>query len=523
MEGFVYEQFLRGDWAKGPAGTGVTGFVSGPASFDILTGYLAESFKTPEIGVWVLDIRKGVRFALDPNSEASKTANGREMTADDAKWSIDYLNTNPASWINLSQPALAKNTTVEKTGPWQITIRTPVDPGTGYCWILGGGGSQYVFAKEVVEKYGKNNDWRQAVGTGPYMLQDFVQGNVATFIRNPNYWGKNTVGPGKGDQLPYPDGVKYFIVPDLSTRLAAMRTGRADWVELIQEEDAQGLFKTNSQLQSARYLGEVMRVALRTDKQELPYKDVKVRQALMLAIDYESIKKDFYSGRAEILTMPVAAVPGTEHMYVSTDKLLPAAGNLFKYNPDKAKQLLAEAGYPNGLKAKMIVQNISQHMDSASAIKAMWAKVGVDVELQPREGAIYRSINSARSHDDMVFRTASDMTSLSLRYVFSGYRGPSVNNPSYIDDPYGKDPVIEKAYQDIQKTIFVDWKKADSLIRDLIPHVVEQAYYIPFPTPYVYRIWQPWVKNTYGESNAEGMILHNWIDQDLKEKMIGRR
>jgi pyruvate/oxaloacetate carboxyltransferase len=59
---------------------------------------------------------------------------------------------------------------------------------------------------EVVEKYGSGADWRNSVGTGPFMLTDLVASSSATLVRNPNYWDKDPVGPGKGNQLPYLDG-----------------------------------------------------------------------------------------------------------------------------------------------------------------------------------------------------------------------------------------------------------------------------------------------------------------------------
>ncbi len=71
-------------------------------------------------------------------------------------------------------------------------------------------------------------DWRNSVGTGPFMLTDFVSNSKATFVRNPNYWMKNPCGPGEGDQLPYVDGVKLLIIPDPATAVSAFRTGKLD-------------------------------------------------------------------------------------------------------------------------------------------------------------------------------------------------------------------------------------------------------------------------------------------------------
>ena len=64
--------------------------------------------------------------------------------------------------------------TVEKTGPWQVTVHTPKNPNTAYLWIMGGGGGQFIWPKEWLPKYGTNNDWRVQVGTGPFYITDWV-------------------------------------------------------------------------------------------------------------------------------------------------------------------------------------------------------------------------------------------------------------------------------------------------------------------------------------------------------------
>ncbi|MBI2836394.1 MAG: ABC transporter substrate-binding protein [Chloroflexi bacterium] len=517
------------DYTRGLAGTGEFDYaatissVEAVPSWEYVKGWLAESFEMPENGIWILNIRKGVHFALDPASEASRLVNGREMTADDAKFSLEIIRDTPNSRHNLSRPAMMKNMTVEKTGPWQITVRTPVDAAPGYAWLMGGGGVQYVWAKEWLEKYGKINEWRNVVGTGPYMLTDFISGSVATLRRNPNYWRKDPVTPGKGNQLPYPDGVKLFIIPDLSTRLATMRTGKGDLVEAIEWEDAGGLIKTTPSLRSRQYLPKTFAVAMRTDKEDLPYSKIKVRQALTIATDFEAIKTDLYGGKAETYTLPVDS--SAKHIFWPIEKLPSSVQALYKYNPEKAKQLLAEAGYPNGLKANMIVQSTTSALDLASVVKAMWAKVGVDVEIQPRETAVFLGIQSARSYGELMLTTPTALSTLSPRFNFTAYRG-TASNFSYVNDPPGKDPNTEKAFQIMSENFMVNPLKADQAIRDWIPHVLEQAYYIALPAPYTYRIWQPWLKGYYGEGAivASGIwAAHPWIDQDLKEQMTGRR
>ncbi|MBI2836391.1 MAG: ABC transporter substrate-binding protein [Chloroflexi bacterium] len=522
---------VTGDYARSKAGTGEFDYAGGYGgvvflpSWEYVKGWLAESFQVPQNDVWVLNIRKGVHWALDPASEASRLVNGREMTADDVKSSLEIMRDTPNSRTVVAQPGLIKNMTVEKTGPWQVTVRTPVDPGVGYCWLMGGGGVQYIWPKEWLERYGKTNEWRNVVGTGPYMVSDVVSGSVLTLKRNPNYWQKDPVAPGKGNQLPYPDGVKLFTIPDLSTRLATMRTGKGDMVEDILREDAQSLFSSRPSLQSIKHLSSyAIVVAMRLDKEDLPYSKLKVRQALMMATDFEAIKRDIYVGEADILAIPVDS--RIKDIYKPLEELPASVQSLYKYNPEGAKQLLAEAGYPGGFKAKMVVKSVTRDLDLAAVVEAMWAKVGVDLEIQPRETSVFQSLARSRLYEETFLESGFVQHSpFATRYSSSAYRG--TGSRSYVNDPPGKDPVMEKLFQTMTANFPLNPAKGDQALREKIPYILEQAFYIPLPTPFIYRIWQPWVKGYYGEGSlagtAEAWAAHPWVDQDLKEQMTGRR
>jgi peptide/nickel transport system substrate-binding protein len=103
------------------------------------------------------------------------------------------------------------------------------------------------YPPETVAKYGDMKDWQNAVGTGPFMLTDYVSGSSITFARNPDYWMKDPLHPQ--NQLPYVDGVKLLIIPDTSTALSALRTGKLDVMEAVVWDDTVSLKKTSPDLQ----------------------------------------------------------------------------------------------------------------------------------------------------------------------------------------------------------------------------------------------------------------------------------
>ncbi|HEY93569.1 MAG TPA: hypothetical protein G4O15_01350, partial [Dehalococcoidia bacterium] len=114
----VLEQILGRNWAEGEAGTGKYNFVGGVPEWGGVGGNLAESWEIPGVGVWVLHIRQGVHWAYHPEFEASRLVGGREMTAEDVAYSIEWMRDNPKSAGMVSEPGLFTNTTVERNSTW---------------------------------------------------------------------------------------------------------------------------------------------------------------------------------------------------------------------------------------------------------------------------------------------------------------------------------------------------------------------------------------------------------------------
>ncbi len=514
---YTNDFLVQADWAKGPAGTGANEMLYSAGLIEQFTGAVAESWEIPGIGTFIFKIRRGVRYALDPASEASRLMNGRELTAEDVVFSVKRMVASPISYFNIFEPAMSKNLTIEKTGPWEVTIKTPVDPWWAYITFIGGFG-QFLQAPEVVQKYGSLADWRNSVGTGAYTLKDFVPGSAATLARNPNYWDKNPIGPGKGDQLPYLDAVRLLIIIDPSTRLAALRTAKIDWASAIGPDDARSLKLTTPDLKSLNYKGgaeSTLVFAMRTDKTELPFKDKRVRQALMMATDYQTIKTSLFRGEADVLAWPFVQHKAVDAAFIPLEQLPEPAQTLYKYNPTKAKQLLAEAGYPNGFKTKVIVQNLSATVDLVSVIKDQWSKVGVDLEIQPKETGNYNTLANARSFDEMIFRQSYG--GLVNMGTWQNFRGTGAANGSYVDDP-----TVEAAFQEVMKNVIIDMPKVFQIYRGLLPYLLEQAYVIPTPWPYISTFWWPWLKDYHGETavRVSGLAWkYVWIDQALKASM----
>ncbi len=504
------DPYLMEDWARGAAGTGeFKWFDTTTITPDCCIGALAESWEMPEQGIIVLHVRQGVHWQYNPESEASRLMNGREVTADDWVSSFNY-NINSLT-MKTYVPQLISTATIEKTGLWEVTLKIPVDPFMGWSWLAVDG----LFPPEVIAKYGNMQDWRNFVHTGPYMIVDYVPGSSATLSRNPNYWQKDPTGPGQGSPLPYIENIKILVIMDISTGAAAASTGKIDFYTNVVAPDYLQEARAGRwpDVEYTTYLtAHPMIVLMRNDRQDLPFKDIRVRQALMRATDFYSLKDYYYEGDADLLGFPVTSEAGRAYMPV--EEMPASVQALYQYDPEKARELLAEAGYADGIKTSIVFSTEFDCLELASTLNAMWTKAGIELVLQPKEPGVFASIAYSRGYEEMLMSYWPYGSSYPACLNLSNFRGW---NAGYIVDAR-----LEAAYHEIQKHILVNMPEADRLFREQLPYIVEQAYYIPLPLPLSYSSWWKWLKNYHGETHIN-MAKYWWLDQEMKQEITGRR
>ena len=500
----THDVLLQGDWSKGPAGTGEVSwaYMVWP-EVEVLQGAISETWEILDENTLVFHIRKGVHFHDKPPTS------GREVIADDVAFTLNRLWTLKTS-IYLANPYIVS---IEATDKYTVVVKSePGQMGVIYRYA-----AHYpkIMPRDAIEQFGNMNKWENAIGSGPFILVDYVSGSSATLQRNPNYWDYDPVHPE--NQLPYLDTVKYLIIPDLSTRLAGLRTGKLDWLPGVEWEDADSLMATNPELEYQRNANSSPPALMwRVDKPELPFYDIRVRQALFMAVDREAIAEEFYGGRADMYNFPVMEIPEFSAFYIRPEERTDIVKEMYSYNPDKAKQLLAEAGYPDGFKTSIVC--FTTHVDLLSIIEDYWAKVGVELELKVKEYGAYTSYMTSKEYDIFMSSALS-----SNPEMFSRDRIGNIDNYSMIADER-----IEEAYAVIKANFFNAAKKAE-IYRDIHPYMLEQAHYLVLPGPADYTFWQPWIKNYHGERFVGTWAkLFNfpewiWLDQDLKEEMTGIR
>jgi peptide/nickel transport system substrate-binding protein len=218
------------------------------------------------------------------------------------------------------------------------------------------------------------------VGSGPFLLTSWKHGTEMVLNRNPYYWEKGE----DGKALPYVDQVRLLIIPDDATRILKLKAGEidgAEFVPLSRVAELKADPKLNMVLFPAAqtiYLAMNNRPTLKDGKPN-PLSDQRVRQALNYAVDKKAINQvlAYGIGTSQLTLMP-SSTP-----FAYTER-----GEPYPYNPAKAKELLKEAGFANGIEVGIYaIAGKSDDQTELAAIQQMWAQVGVKLRIEQVDNA----------------------------------------------------------------------------------------------------------------------------------------
>ncbi|HMH49354.1 MAG TPA: ABC transporter substrate-binding protein [Candidatus Acidoferrum sp.] len=344
---------------------------------------LAEKWQVADGGkTWRFQLRKGVQFH-----------NGTELTAEDVKYTFTSLAREGSA--NSLAPEFRLIKSMEVEGPHAITIRFEKPFVTFGNRVTQGlfASVAYIQPKKYLESAGDQGAERHPVGTGPWKFVEHVRGDRIVFEAVENHWRAT----------PHYKRLVFIKVPEPSTRMAMLRAGNADVIEV-----------------GGEYVDELKKVGIRTlvmpnvaaiwvilggqwptkpsYDPKVPWaqpdaeRAKKVRHALNLAVDKKAIIERVLGG--------VGTPVGTVNYYPNdpwiSDALLKVA-----YDPPKAKQLLAEAGYPTGFEVTM---NLTPWPgrgflpDVGEAVATYWEKVGIRVKRRPVDRAVFAADFRARAY-----------------------------------------------------------------------------------------------------------------------------
>ncbi|MBI2908941.1 MAG: ABC transporter substrate-binding protein [Chloroflexi bacterium] len=311
---------------------------------------LVEKWEQPNELTYLLHLRQGVKFHDTP------TMKGRELTAEDVKYNLQRMATEDPKFFRRWQFQIISSIETPDRYTIKITLKSPTAPFIEYLALP----FNYIVGREAVEKFGDLG--REEAGTGPFQMKSWTEKISYKLVRNPNYFING---------VPYLDEVNVVVVPDSATRLAAFRSGRADYV-LLSVSDFKMLQKSNPKVVASDIPRNQTFLTFYPGRK--PFDDQRVRQAFSLAIDRQAVIDLVMEGEAE-LTSPVYGPAASWRLPVDELKRL--------YKPDiaRAKTLMAEAGYPNGLpvEVKASAQR-KEFADSLTVVAAQLKQIGVEVK-----------------------------------------------------------------------------------------------------------------------------------------------
>ncbi len=423
----------------------------------VLKPRLVQKWETPDAQTYTLHLQPGVQFANLP------PVNGRPMTAADVKWTLEYLSRTgqfansklPPAAYGFALPGLQSVDTPDNSTV-VVHFAQPYAPFLNYLVTS----TMPLLAHEIFDQDG--NFRNQMAGTGPYQLDKSAtqKGSQWLFKKNPAYWRKQGM---------YLDQVRYLILPDTASQLAAFRARQLDWLLVTADAAAAGTVRQGSPGVQEMQGVNPLPTQLLMNQRRTPLNDTRVRQAISLAIDHDEFDKVMNGG-------PASWVGG---LWAQD-----AARKALKYDPAQAKSLLAAAGYANGVSLPFLLAE-SDNKTPVQLLQSQLKQVGIDLTLD----IVDKATRTARSNSNdftIFFGGKAYGDPDSWLYSFNYSKGSS--NRAGINDAK-LDALIQAERAEVDAT-----KRAD-LIKQASVYIVQNAIDLPVYASAVWYFWQPYVKD----------------------------
>ncbi|MBL7213498.1 MAG: ABC transporter substrate-binding protein [Desulfobacteraceae bacterium] len=313
---------------------------------------LAERYEHPDLLTWKFYLRKGVKFH-----------NGNPFTAKDVKFSFERLsNPEVSEFINTGKSIAS----IDIIDDYTVVIKTkqPIP------WFANNLHQVYMMDKESTEARDEAEVGVKPIGTGAYKFVEWVKGSYLRMVANKDYW----------EGAPSIDNVELRAITEPSTRFAALVSGQSDLVSGIPVELYEKVVKNPKLEVVARPARRAIFMALGNEPGS-PTADIRVRKAMYMAINEDEIIEKIMRGHAA----PAAQIPDPPTIGYNPDiSRLP-------YNPERAKELLREAGYENGFDITLAGPNDRYVQDEkiAEAVVKYLAKVGIRAKLDVKPKSIF--------------------------------------------------------------------------------------------------------------------------------------
>ena len=437
-----------------------------------LENELATSAESPDALTWTVKLRPDAKFQNVP------PVNGHAVEAEDIKATFTRALTLTASaaksylgMVDVSQIQTPdKNTVVFKLkyaySPFKQTLSNAV--------------GAYIYPREVQGGY---DPAKVVIGSGPFLLDSYTPDVALTYRKNPSWFEQGR---------PYVDAQKVPIIPNPAQQLAQFTAGNIDFLTVGQNDlDAAKRASPKATVLNAP-LGNPYQIYSHMDDPASPFRDVRVRQAISMAIDRASIGKALFSNNFQNNGV-IAAAKGK---WALPPDQLGNASQYYSYNLDAAKKLVAESGAGDQFKKLVWPHNfpspevdtyaqIINPMLNAAGIKTVLAPVDYATQwVPPDKGVLYGHYGN----DTLVMIQWQSVTNTADAELFDALTPGGSSNHSAVTDP----TVTDMIHKMLTLTDDTERLKA---VQDIQRYVADKMYYITMPYGYTYTLVQPRINN----------------------------
>ena len=410
-----------------------------PGTFDVIEPALAESYEQSDDGLtYTFHLKHGVKWQRGYG----------EVTAEDVRFS--FLRHKDEALASVYKAVAEPIQDVEAVDPYTVRV-TMSQPTPSFLQEFVAYRPGFIVNEKAIADLG-DRYMDQPVGSGPYMLESWTPLDRVTLVRNPEYSGTT----------PYFGNLEYIIIPDDNVFEIALQNGEVDIGYIFDPQVQQRAMENTSYSTLSMPAPRTIYIAANLEKPGLD--DQRVRQALWYAIDRQLLVDTILLEQGQVSdTVLNPSVFG----YLNE--------SLYQYDPDKARQLLADAGYANDLSLELLIQGNYQIPAMAQAIQAMWAEVGVKVSITQREFPQIVEARRAGTYDLVMGALARSGPDQYVSYFFDSAAIPYPNSSRYNNPKM--DDLIHQA------RVTVDDAERKGIYGDLQRLAAEDAPVIPILSP----------------------------------------
>ncbi len=427
---------------------------------------LAESWDVSDDGLtWTFNLRQDVTFH-----------DGSEFTADDVKYSYERI-LDPevgsgASW------RLAGVESIDVVDDYTVAINLDA-PYPGLLAKLGG------YKGMAIVPQGVEGLDRTPVGTGPFRFIEYVPGDRVVLARNEDYWETDA----DGTPLPYLDEVVFRPIPDETVKLTNLQTGEVDWTDSLPPQQVNAIASAGEVVVDLVTGGDYWYLGLNLDRE--PLDDPLVRQALNYAINKADVAA---AARWDTALPSDNPIPENSVWYSGYEP--------YAYNPDRARELLAEAGYADGFELELMPSSeYEETVRAAQVVQAQLADVGITASIRTLEWGTWLEEEAAGNFDIYIGGWIGNIDPDDYFYAqhhtgeifnFTGYSNPELD--ALLEQGRSEaDPEVRKGIYDQVQQI-----------------VIDESPYVYLYIPATVNAWQPNVHGVQARPDSAVRFKTAW-------------